>query len=71
MRRSKKVSDEEKVAIKLSDLVSDVRLDLDQVGIYLGRTLPSTPYRRLNVILESAEYEKEKDNVRNGDNYLF
>lgn len=71
MRRSKKVSDEEKVAIKLSDLVSDLRLDLDQIGIYLGRNLPATPYRRLNVILESAEYEKEKDNVRNGDNYLF
>ena len=57
MRRGK--TQEEKVASKLSEIVSDVRLDLEQVGIHLANAEPNLTLRRLNVIMETAEEEKE------------
>jgi hypothetical protein len=53
-------SEEEKVAEKIANLVSDLRLDIEQVGVYVGRTLPSTTSKRLLVIAESAENENIK-----------
>ena len=53
------LTQEEKIARKLSDIVSDARLDLDLVGQYLARAFPNLTYRRLSVIIESAEQEKE------------
>lgn len=53
-------SEEEKVAEKIANLVSDLRLDIEQVGVYVGRTLPSTTTKRLLVIAESAENENIK-----------
>jgi hypothetical protein len=50
---------EERIAKRLSDIVSDVRIDLDLVGVYLARTSPSVPYNRLREIIESAQHEKE------------
>lgn len=61
MNRGK--TDEEKVAIKITNLLSDLRLNLDRVGIYLARTEPSTNYKRLLVVAESAD---EEWNNRNG-----
>ena len=52
-------SEEEKVAEKIANLISDLRIDLEQVGIYIGRIRPNSVYRRLQVIAESAEFEKE------------
>jgi hypothetical protein len=57
-------STEEKVAEKIANLVSDLRLDIEQVGVYVGRTLPSTTAKRLLVIAESAEHENEKTKGR-------
>jgi hypothetical protein len=54
---------EEKVAEKISDLLADVRLNLDQVGIYLARNT-NLGYNRLMLIAESAEWEKELENDR-------
>jgi hypothetical protein len=59
MRKVK--TEAEKIADKLSQIVSDVRLDLDKVGIYLARNHPNLTYRRLSIIIESAEQEKESN----------
>lgn len=53
-------SKEEAVADKIADLVTDLRLDLEQVGIYVARQ-PNTVYRRVQIVAESAEYEKEQN----------
>lgn len=54
-------SKSEKTARKLAEIVNDLDLDLEQVGIYLGRLRPSVFYHRLNVILESAHFERNED----------
>ena len=67
MRRIQQTK-ELKVATKISDLVNDLTLDLDQVGIYLA-TNNTTTYRRVMEIAEAAQYEKEER--LHDDNYLF
>jgi hypothetical protein len=69
MRKTK--TEEEKAALKLSAIISDVRLDLDEVGIYLGRYAPTVSYNRLLLIAESAEFEKENIDVRHAHEPLF
>jgi hypothetical protein len=50
---------EEKVAQKISTLVSDFSLDLEAVGYYLATATPYVPYSRALEILEAARYNKE------------
>ena len=69
MRRIK--TEEEKAAQKLATIVSDVRLDLDEVGIYLARYFPTISYNRLILVAESAEFEKENIDVRHTHEPLF
>jgi hypothetical protein len=69
MRRIK--TEEEKAAQKLATVVSDVRLDLDEVGIYLARYFPTISYNRLILVAESAEFEKENIDVRHTHEPLF
>jgi hypothetical protein len=64
-------TEEEKAAQKIATIVSDVRLDLDEVGVYLGRFAPTISYNRLMLIAESAEFEKENIDVRNTHEPLF
>ena len=60
-----------KVATKISDLVNDLTLDLDQVGIYLA-TNNAITYRRVMDIAEAAQFEKEERyHEVTDDNYLF
>lgn len=55
------VTQEQKVAVKLVDLFSDLRLDIDRVGEVLGELSPTVA---LNRILYMAEVAKEtKDNL--------
>jgi hypothetical protein len=70
MRRLVK-SQEEKIAEQIANVICDTRIDLDQVGIYLARLRPNTPYNRIMIIAESAEWEKEKAYDREHINYLF
>jgi hypothetical protein len=63
---------EERVAKALGNLVGDVSLDLDEIGIHLATNLPNVLYRRLSEVLESADEQKEK-NVRrigNASHYI-
>lgn len=65
------ITPEEKVAQRLSAIVSDLRLDLDQVGVYLARTAPNVAYNRLVEIAEAAQFEKENDGFRTNQYRLF
>ena len=69
MRRIK--TKEEVVARKLSDMVSDVTLDLDEVGRYMAINTPTLLANRLDVIIESARFEKEAQYDRQHINPLF
>lgn len=73
MTRGKRlpISKEEKVAIKLSDIVNDYNLDLEIVGRYFARTAPRISYNRIIEIVETAELEKENESVRHSHNPLF
>lgn len=53
------MSNEEKVAHAIAKLLDSLTLNLDEVGKYLARFLPTTIYNRLMIIAESAEWEKE------------
>lgn len=58
------MTDEEKVAVKIADLLSDHRMNLDRVGMYVARIEPSSSYRRLMIVAESADEEWEERNGR-------
>ena len=73
MRRSIKIpiSKEEKIALKLSDIVNDYTLNLDEVGRYFYRVAPKVSYNRILDIVDVAEMERENTDVRNHHNPLF
>jgi hypothetical protein len=54
-----KPTKELRVAKTMSDLVNDLTLDLEQVGIYLA-TNNGISYRRIQMIAESAKHEREE-----------
>ena len=65
------ISKEEKIALKLSDIVNDYTLNLDEVGRHFFRVAPKVSYNRILDIVEVAELEKEATNDRNHHNPLF
>lgn len=68
---SKQLTDEEKAAKKLANIVNDLSLDIEMVGRYLARQERNVSYNRLIVVAESAQYEKEMTYVRNNIDPLF
>ncbi len=65
------ITKEEKIARKLSDIVNDYTLNLDEVGKYFYRVAPRVSYNRIAEIVEVAEMERENADVRNHHNPLF
>jgi hypothetical protein len=65
------ITKEEKIARKLSDIVNDYTLNLDEVGKYFYRVAPKVSYNRVAEIIEVAEMERENADVRNHHNPLF
>ena len=55
----KKVTDEERVAKKISELISDLRLDIEMVGVYLAELSPRVAIKRILLMAEIAHEEKE------------
>lgn len=55
MRRYKTEAD--KKAEQIAKIISDVTLDLDEVGISIARMKPVVIYNRLINIVEAAEWE--------------
>ena len=64
-------SEEEKVAERIATMPSDLRLNLDEIGVYLSRLRPDTNYRRLQEVADSAYFEKENAYVRDSHDPLF
>jgi hypothetical protein len=65
------ISKEEKIAVKMSDIVNDYTLNLDEVGKYLFRVAPTVSYNRVVEIVDIAEREREATNDRTHHNPLF
>lgn len=65
MRISRRLTNEERVAMKLTDLLCDLRLDIDLVGYYFSQSAPFVAYNRLQYVAEVAQYEKENKYDRN------
>lgn len=55
---------EEKAVVKITDIISDLRLDLEKIGYYLAYS-SDLMYNRLQIIFETATAEKEKQNGNN------
>jgi hypothetical protein len=64
----KVVTNEEKIAKRLSDSISDLRLDLEMISLYLSQISPNVT---INRILLMAEFLKEeKEGTQNDYDYL-
>jgi hypothetical protein len=59
MRRHR-ITEEEKAAKKIAELVCDLRLDIEQVGIYLAQLTPFVAYNRIQEVAEAAKFYKEE-----------
>lgn len=54
-----KMSREEKVAVTLLDLLSDFRLNLDLIGMYIAKFATRGQWLRFEEIFRSAEADRE------------
>jgi len=71
MTNGHKKTREEVIAEKIVDFLSDLRLDLDLIGLYLGRYVRITIWKRLEHIYEVAKYHREKeDNIEEHYEYI-
>jgi hypothetical protein len=62
------VTDEEKIAKRLSDSISDLRLDLEMISLYITQISPNVT---INRILLMAEFLKEdKEGTQNNYDYI-
>jgi hypothetical protein len=68
---SRRTTEAEKVAMKLAKIISDVSLDLDDVGRYLAESAPTISYNRLILIAEAAIATKENDEFTTNNYPLF
>jgi hypothetical protein len=60
VRKTSVGTSEEKIAQKLNIIVSDLNLNLEQVGKMIARVLPTLTFNRVMVVFESAQAEREK-----------
>ena len=58
-------TEEEKVAKAIAKLIVNLELDIEQVGRYIARFVSRVAYNRLRTIVESAEYERERNERNN------
>ena len=56
-----RITKEEKIAAKMSELVNDVTLDLDMVGWYMAMGTPTILMNRISLVLESAICTREEN----------
>lgn len=71
MSSGHKATREETITYKLIDILSDLRTDLDMIGLYFGRYARITVYKRLEHIYEVAKHHREKEDDREAhDEYI-
>lgn len=68
MSKAHKQTREETITAKLIDLLSDLRTDLDMIGLYFGRYARLTIYKRLEHIYEVARHHRENEDNREAHN---
>jgi hypothetical protein len=61
---TRRQSNELRVAQKIADLLSDLRLDIEMVGIYLGDFISNVTLSRAIIMIEAAEEAKEQDGIQ-------
>jgi hypothetical protein len=59
-----RVTDNERIAKKIGDLVSDLRVDLEYVAIYINQLSPKVTINRILLMADilKQESEQEKEN---------
>ena len=55
----KRITDEERVAKKMSDLISDLRLDLEMISLYITQISPNVTINRILLMADFIQDEKE------------
>jgi hypothetical protein len=55
----KVVTNEEKVAKRLSDMISDLRLDLEMISLYITQLSPNVTINRILLMADFIQDEKE------------
>jgi hypothetical protein len=55
----KVVTNEEKIAKTLSDSISDLRLDLEMIALYISQISPNVTINRILLMAEFLQEEKE------------
>ena len=66
-----KMTDEEKVALRISALISDLRLDIEKVGVYMARVGGNVVNHRLDLLTEVAQQERSDHDIRANHYTLF
>lgn len=64
----KTMTDEEKIAKSLGNLISDLRLDLETVAMYVYQISPNVTINR--ILLMADILKDEKENKQNDYDYL-
>ncbi len=59
-----KMTREEKVAVQLMTLISDIRLDITMIGMYISKFARKGEWLRLEHIYHTAEEEQRLDKDR-------
>jgi hypothetical protein len=57
-------SKEEVIAMKISDLLSDIRIDPERIGFHLGHTPDPNIWERLNEVFESTVLTRKQREQR-------
>jgi hypothetical protein len=63
MKKYQNNTRELQVARKISDLLSDLRLDIDIVAVYMADMIGTLTLNRAIALVESAEALKEQDGI--------
>lgn len=66
-----RMTEEEKVAVRIGNLLSDLRLDIEKVGTYVARTGGLVVANRLNLLTEVANEEYKGYDIRANQYTLF
>lgn len=56
---AKRMTDEERVAKRMSDLISDLRLDLEMISLYITQISPNVTINRILLMADFIQDEKE------------
>ena len=66
---SNRITKEERVAVQMGKLLTDLYLDLESVGYYMAKANPTLIYRRFVEVAESAQHQKESVDNREMGKY--